>query len=951
MARISRVNFEWGSASKQTGAPPSRLLHREIEYFSRFALTASGTLALQSVGNMTPERWQKVDQLFHAALAYEPSQRVDFLVSACGGDESLRREVESLISSHEVAESFIETPAGDVAAGLLQRDEPGFEPGQQVHNYRIVRQLGSGGMGEVYLAQDARLGRGVALKILPAQFTIDVQRVHRFEQEARAASALNHPNIITIHEIGRINGTQFIVTEFVEGQTLRERIQAAQIDTSEALEIAVQVAGALEAAHAAGIAHRDIKPENIMLRADGYVKVLDFGLAKLTEQPTGPVDYEAETRAQIKTDPGMVMGTVQYMSPEQARGRDIDSRTDLWSLGVVLYEMVSGRVPFAGETPSHVVVSILESEPPVLAETYGELPAELGRIVTKTLRKKREERYQTARDLALDLKSLKGELEVEARLRRSSQPDKPKVPLAEAATVARATAPKSIAPGTQPLQAMSSAEYLVTEVSRHRRAVAVVAALLLITTVTASYFYLGRKATIRSIAVLPFNNASNNPDMEYLSDGLSESLTNNLSPVPGLTVKARSSSFKYKGKEIDAPEIAKNLGVDAFVTGRLAKLGDNFLISVELVDGRDGRQVWGKQYTRKASDLLAMQSEMTQEITRELRLRLTNAEQQQLTQVRAVNPQAYDLYLKGRALWVKGGDENAKKAIEYYQQAITVDPGYALVYAELADSYSVLITNDVLPQKEFGPKAEAAALKAVELDDNLAEAHLAVAGRKIDAWDWAAAEREIKRALELNPNLVRAYRLYGLYFGTHQRREEAVAAIDRANELDPLSISARWGRVTTLSIFRQNAEALDLAKKILELDKSSPGAHERVGTLYTRVGQHREAIAAYQEAIKLGKNNAGTQILLGAAYAHLGERDKAREILERYESGKEYVSPVTLAMVYVPLGERDQAFAALEKAYAAHDQNLIWLHGEWEFDVLHDDPRFQDLARRVGLDS
>src|SRR6476659_325636 len=340
---------------------------------------------------MTPERWQQIDQVFHAALGYEPTRRADFLTSACGGDESLRQEVESLISSHQEAESFIETPAGDVAAGLLGRHEPRFEPGQQINSYRIIRPLGSGGMGEVYLAQDARLGRNVALKILPAKFTIDLQRVQRFEQEARAASALNHPNIITIHEIGRLNSTQFIVTEFVEGQTLRERIQQESLSLSEALEVAIQVAGALEAAHAAGIAHRDIKPENIMLRADGYVKVLDFGLAKLTGQRTDAVDQEANTRAQIKTDPGMVMGTVQYMSPEQARGRDIDSRTDLWSLGIVLYEMVSGRVPFGGETPSHVVVSSLESEPPDLAEPSGELPSELGRIVCKTLRKTKAE--------------------------------------------------------------------------------------------------------------------------------------------------------------------------------------------------------------------------------------------------------------------------------------------------------------------------------------------------------------------------------------------------------------------------------------------------------------------------------------------------------------------------------------------------------------------------------
>jgi serine/threonine protein kinase/Flp pilus assembly protein TadD len=898
---------------------------------------------------MNPERWQQIDQLFHSALERDSSERAAFLSQVCGGDDSLRSEVESLLKSHEQSDSFIEAPAADIAAELLTGRETQLTAGQSVGPYKIVSLLGEGGMGEVYLAHDIRLGRKVALKRLPAQFTLDAERVRRFEQEARAASALNHPNIVTIHEIGRANSTRFITTEFIDGETLRLHMASTRMKLDEVLDIATQVASALAAAHAAGIVHRDIKPDNVMLRRDRIVKVLDFGLAKLALQSASAVDLEDATRALVKTSPGMVMGTVQYMSPEQARGQEVDLRTDIWSLGIVLHEMVTGRVPFEGETPSHVIVSLMENDPPPLS-LYSEVPAEMERIVTKALRKNREDRYQTASDLALDLKSLKQELEVEARLKRSLDPEKfgaARSP--EALTVARTTTPKVIAQGTQPLHAVSSAEYLVSEVSRHKRGVALVAALLLIAIMVGSYSYFGRKATIHSIAVLPFTNAGNNTDMEYLSDGLSESLTNNLSPVPGLTVIARYSSFRYKGKEVDPQEVAKSLGVDAIVTGRVAQLGDNFVISVELINAHDRRQIWGKQYNRKSSDLLAVQSEISREITQELRLRLTKAEEQQLTKARAVNPQAYDLYLKGRALWVKGGDENQKKATEYYQQAITVDPGYALVYAELAGSYSSLITNDVLPQKEFGPKAEAAALKAVELDDNLAEAHLAVAGRKIDAWDWAAAEREIKRALELNPNLVPAHRLYGIYFGTHRRREEAVAEIDRANELDPLSISARWGRVTTLAIFRQNAEALDLAKKILELDKSNPGAHERVGALYTRVGQHREAIAAYQEAIRLGKNSAGTQILLGAAYAHLGERDKAREILERYESGKEYVSPVTLAMVYVALGERDQAFAALEKAYAAHDQTLIWLRGEWEFDVLHDDPRFQDLVRRVGL--
>jgi serine/threonine-protein kinase len=799
-------------------------------------------------------------------------------------------------------------------------------------------------MGEVYLARDERLGRQVALKLLPAQFTRDADRVQRFEQEARAVSALNHPNIVTIHEIGNSNSQHFITTEFIDGETLRQHMASKQLNLEQVLDIATQIASALAAAHAAGIVHRDIKPENVMLRRDGIVKVLDFGLAKLASQELAVNQHPAATET-VKTNPGMVLGTVQYMSPEQARGKDVDARTDIWSLGVVLYEMVAGRVPFKGETQSHALVSLMEHEPIALTR-YAQVPSELERIVIKALRKTRDQRYQTANDLAHDLKSLKQELELDARLKQPLERER-----FGAAESFEGDAP-TLSINARPT---SGIEYLVSKIGRHKRLALPLAVLAVLAAVTAGYFIYSRRAavttasSIRSVAVLPFTNASNNADMEYLADGLAESLTNNLSPIPGLTVIARSSSFKYKGKEVDPQEVAKRLGVDAIITARVAQLGNNFLVNVELVDARNGKQVWGKQFTSNSSDLLSMQSEITREITQELRLRLTNAEQQQLTQVHAVNPQAFDLYLKGRALWVKGGDENTKKAIEYYQQAIAVDPGYALVHADLARSYSSLITNDVLPQKEFGPKAEAAALKAVELDNNLAEAHLAVARIKIDAWDWATAEREIKRALELNPNLVAAHRVYSLYHGIHQRLEESVSELERARYLDPLSTSASDVRLAALLMFRQNAEALDLAKKILELNKSDPGAHEGIGTLYVRVGQYREAIAAYQEAMKLGKNNAGTQLLLAAAYAHMGERDKAREILERYESGKEYVSPVTLAMVYVALGERDQTFASLEKAYAAHDQTLIWLRGEWEFDVLHDDPRFVSLAQRIGL--
>lgn len=891
---------------------------------------------------MTPERWQQIDQLFHAALVYEPAQRPVFLASACGDDEPLRVEVESLLSFHDGANSFIETPAGDVAAELLESHNSKFQPGHKFDNYRIIRPLAEGGMGEVYLAEDLRLGRQVALKRLPAHFTLDAERVRRLGQEARAASALNHPNIVTIYEVGHSDSQHFIATEFIVGQTLRKHMSDSPMKLDEVLDISIQIVSALETAHAAGIVHRDIKPENLMIRPDGYVKVLDFGLAKLVQKDRQPFIglEDAETRHQ--TAKGMILGTVNYMSPEQAKGERVDERTDVFSFGAVAYEMVAGKAPFAADSMSETLANLIKAEPQPLSA-----PDRLRRIIEKALRKTKAERYQTMSELLKDLKDLRANLTAEESAGR------PPLVNGETATV--------LMQATNPDLERRTAETqysLSQSIARNKPVVAFALVAVILGAAALGYYFVRSRrgastvvdsaASIRSIAVMPFTNATGNPDAEYLSDGVSESLINNLSQLPGIKVSARNSSFKYKGKDADPQEVAQALGVEAIMTGRIAQRGDDLLISVELVDARDKTHVWGEQYNRKAADLLAVQSEISNEIARKLRLRLTNAEQQQLTQVRAVNPEAFDLYLKGRALWVKGGDENAKKAIEYYQQAITVDPGYALVYAQLADLYSGLITNDVVPQKEFGPKAEAAALKAVELDDNLAEAHLALAGRKIDGWDWAAAEREIKRALELNPNLVPAHNLYGVYHMIHGRRVEAVAEMSRVRELDPLSMSASQARVNVLSIFRQNAEALELQKKVVELDKSHPGPHERLGTLYVRVGQYREAIAEYQETIKLGKVNAGTQILLAGAYAHMGERDKAREILERYE-GKEDVSPATLAMVYVALGERDKTFAALEKAYAEHDQRLIWLRGEWEFDVLHDDPRFVNLARRIGL--
>ena len=492
----------------------------------------------------------------------------------------------------------------------------------------------------------------------------------------------------------------------------------------------------------------------------------------------------------------------------------------------------------------------------------------------------------------------------------------------------------------------SSAEYLVGKIKRHRHASII--ALALIALAAAGVVYFTRFApggqSIRSVAVLPFANSSGDPDLEYLSDGLGESLINSLSKVPGLKVIARTSAFRYKGKEADPPEVARSLGVDAVLTGRVAQRGESLLIGVELVDTRDNTQVWGEQYNRRATDLLQVQSEISGEVAAKLRLHLTAGEEQQLARRENVNPQAYEMLLKGRFYRGKGGTENQKKAIEYFKQAVAVDPNYALAYAELSIIYADLVTASVLDPKEYMPKAEDAAHKALELDESLAEAHLALSGVKLIAWDWAAAEREVERAVELNPNLAAARRRHAFYLNIMGRHDEAVAEGRRARELDPLSLNIYW-----LLMARQYDQALEAAKKALEMNSNNASVHVQLGHAHGMKEQYPEAVAAYQEGIKLGDDSPDTQIALGIAYAKGGEREKAWVILRRLEARREYVSPGTLADLYVALGERERALASLERAYAEHDNQLQFLAVNPQFDPLRDDPRFQDLVRRVGL--
>ncbi|MEO6050853.1 MAG: protein kinase [Pyrinomonadaceae bacterium] len=828
-----------------------------------------------------------------------------------------------------------------------------LENGSMLKHFRIVSKIGSGGMGEVYLAADGKLDRQVALKILHTDAASDKERVRRFIQEAKSASALNHPNILTVYEIGSFNESHYIATELIKGDTVRNRMSAEPLNLRETLDVAMQTAAALNAAHDAHIVHRDIKPENLMIRDDGLVKVLDFGLVKLSEAAGSTAASEDTTRAQMNTAPGVVMGTPNYMSPEQARGKETDTRTDIWSLGVVIFEMLAGEAPFAGETATDTIAAIVTKEPPPLPET---VPMELQRIVKKSLQKKADERYQTIKDLLLDLKNLKRELEFSDELERSHIPVSGKssnvspAEIRDKATMMREGGNSTLDSGLshQP----SSAEYIVTEVRKHKFASLAAVAVVLAALIGGGFYYwysLAGGSQINSVAVLPFVNVGGDPANELISDGVSEALINNLSGLPGLKVIARSSAFKFRGDNVDLAAAAKALGVQAIVTGRVTRVGDQLQISAELVNIGDNTQMWGEQFSRKAIDLLAVQTEISRHIAEKLRLRLTPAEQQQIAKDAKANPEAYELLLRGRLSGRKGGPDNLKKAIEYYNQAIAIDPNYAPAFAALATTYASLGISSYLDPKEASPKAEAAARKALDLDENLADAHAAMASIKKSNWDWPGAESGYRRAIELNPNLAAAHAGYGDYLGKMGRSEQALAEIKLAKELDPLRFAYNSNIGNLLYLARRYDLAIEQLTKAIEMDQNYGIAHAFLGYAYMAKGQYDTAVAEYQESIKLDGENSSDLCFMGYALAKAGRRGEAEAIRKKLEATKEYVSAAELAILYAGLGEKEFAFASLEKAYAARDPQMLFLGADPAFDDLRPDPRFTDLLRRVGL--
>src|SRR5213083_2889706 len=853
---------------------------------------------------MTPARLQRVEEIFHAALDQEPDRVGAFLDAACEGDELLRRKVEALLASLQRAGAFIETPVAGIATRITENGQVDLLVGRTIGHYKISRRIGTGGMGDVYLATDMTAGRKAALKLLPEHFTSDAERLKRFQQEAHALVGLNHPNILTVYEIGEDHSTHYIASELIEGETLRQRLEHGPMQLREAVDVAIQVASALVAAHETGIVHRDIKPENIMLRPDGYVKVLDFGIAKLAEQELPMTMPKDEALLLVETNLGSILGTVRYMSPEQAYGAPVDKGTDIWSLGVVLYEMLTGHAPFSGETPGEAMSSILEMEPPPLTSYVAHTPAELQQIISKTLRKDRKERYQSAHELLEALKDLRHKLEFKAELKRST------------------AAPK-------------------------------LAAFIVLVAIVVGAFFAFRMSRQRavplppfpekSIAVLPFLDLSQAKDQEYFCDGMSEEILDALAKVDGLRVVARTSSFSFKGKNPDVSDLGKKLNVENVVEGSVRRDGNRVRISAQLMNARNGLQLWSETYERELQGVFALQDEISRAIVDALKIKLAVS----LPVHEQRNTEAYDLYLQGLFFSSKSSEEDLRRALRFFQGALEKDPTFSRAWTGIAKVWYFLADVYVRPFEAY-PASKEAALKAIALDEKDAEAHcyLSEAKRVLD-WDLAGADAELQRALELDPNSAPAHFFSALIPLFRGELKEGLRLVLEAKKLDPVSPITSYVATAAYLANDRIDDAITAGQRTLQLDPNYFYLDSDLAAAYREKGNFPEAIALYtkaQEATHLPSSG------LAITYARMGREMEARNILAQLVQAREkrYVSAPVIAAVYVAFGDKEEAFRWLERAYAEHSGVLQWVAFLPEFRALHSDARFRQLLRRIS---